>query len=332
MKKESDCTISVVSQNVSCDTHSQKLESALGKEFSFRNRITKTIENIVRLKPDVIALNEIRLSNNVEYTEKKMIENGYTAFNFANNPHDLAFRNIIAISNKQKEWKLISKEHKWLNVNERNQPCLSTELKLIEGDSHGRCVGLLYLQHTSKKKVCVAVTHVVPFGKVKYLQQQAMMSVNLENLQQAPPIPTIIAGDLNRFWDESDVFDQHLEKYKLQELNPTELVIKYGTTEMKYLKGDVGTFTPWPVDSVLYNDTSYMKNPMEKSRLDVQLCTTSTSSMDLISIIRAEVHASMLLSPNTNAEPNPNIDKVRQILDKTMSSDHLAILGVYKCF
>nr|XP_002131393.1 uncharacterized protein LOC100175991 [Ciona intestinalis] len=319
----SGCLLRVLSQNVSCDTHSVKLTSSLGDEFSFENRIKVTIDNLAKLKADVIALNEIRIKEKVEFTKQLLENKGFSVFLFWNNENDMSFRNIIAIS-KQSKWNQTKWEHKWVSVNEQNQPCLSNVFSTIQGDQHGRCVGIVYLQHKdTKKQVCVAVSHVVPFGEVKYLQQKALMSLNIDNHKLDPPVSTIIAGDLNRFDEDKEIFQQQIKNFKLQELQFSKLVIKHSQNNLIRTNKDVGTFNPWPVDKMLYEDKSYMAQPMSYSKLDLQVCSND------MTIKQAEVHASMLKPPNLT-EPSPGVNEVRHILDKVMSSDHLAVLGEYE--
>ena len=179
-----------------------------------------------------------------------------------------------------------------------------------------------------KTQVCVLVSHVVPFGDVKIHQQNALLSLSGENLKRKPPVPTIIVGDLNRFWDDREVFDKQLQKYKVCEAKPKKLIIRHRHNEKniqeEFEGRDVGTFSPWPTDSAVYE--RLLKEPISKSPLDVQLLTDDTS---LIEEETTETYAAMMREPNKHTPPRGR-DPVRHKLDKRMASDHLAILGKYQ--
>ena len=165
------------------------------------------------------------------------------------------------------------------------------------------------------------VSHVVPFGEVKKHQQNALMSANLDNLRNK--LPTIIAGDMNRFPEEAHHFRQQLNDYQLVEAEPTRMVIP----EFKVITNseDIGTFTPWPIDKIY---PEKIGKPMKESQLDVQLYTKNKKFIKLES---SETRAVMFKEPNEDPAPK-DIDKTRHILNQKMASDHLALLCTYTVY
>ena len=184
------------------------------------------------------------------------------------------------------------------------------------------CAALFFFQ------VCVLTSHVCAFGDVKFKQHKALFSINNTNSQDEPPIPTILVGDFNRFLNEQESFKERLTTYNLLEAKPKMLVIPSSSENLteKTFKDDddIGTFQPWPTDVEVYEDM--LREPLSKSRLDVQLCTDNSRLIEVKDIyIRASMYKSL---PESKAPDG--INAVRHLLNCTMSSDHLALVGSYE--
>ena len=156
------------------------------------------------------------------------------------------------------------------------------------------------------------------------------MSVNRDNLKNK--MPTIIAGDLNRFPEESTKFEKQLRDYELVEAASTTLVIpnfpkSKSNPNFTVITNyeDIGTFTPWPIDKIYEEKIS---KPMKESRLDVQLYTKNEN---LIKLESSEVKAVMFASPEKEPAPT-GINKTRHILNRKMASDHLVVICTYTVF
>nr|CAB3260736.1 uncharacterized protein LOC100175991 [Phallusia mammillata] len=330
MKRCQSCSspIVVYSQNVSCDIHSEKLKDmpGMGEEYSFSNRIKQVVKSIVHNRPDVVALNEVRYKEFVNELIALLEEQGYMAQSFANNDGHMSFNNILAIS-ETSEWEVMHWKHKWVAVDQLEQPYLEDKHCVIEGDPHGRGAGIAYLKHkTTNLQVCVLVSHVIPFGKVKTQQQNALLSLSQKNMQSQPPIPTMIVGDLNRFYDEKEQFSEQLLEYHMLEAVPQQFIIPTETEEIRLKGEDIGTFSPWPTDMKMYD--KLLKEPISKSPLDVHVYTNDPSLIRNESVI---TYASMLKSPNRDPPPDGR-NPVRHMLDRRMASDHIAIIGRYSMF
>ena len=176
-------------------------------------------------------------------------------------------------------------------------------------------------------QVCVAVSHVVPFGEAKFNQQKALFSLNETNSRKG--IPTIIVGDVNRFPDEEEQFNESLKDYDLLEVKPNRLVIPYekdGEADIITSKEDIGTFTPWPVEEKIYNEKK--STPLQQSRLDAHVYS---NDRNLVEVCEAEVRAVMFQDISRPETPPPQgFNKIRYILDQKMASDHMPIITTYK--
>ena len=162
---------------------------------------------------------------------------------------------------------------------------------------------------------------------MKKKQQNALFSINPINLNKNPKIPSILVGDLNRFKDEDKDFQQRLKDYRLVEAKSNKLVIpnlKNSLGPQTFYDKNIGTFNPWPTDRKIYS--KLLNEPMENSRLDVHLCSDDEN---LIKIKTIYTRASMLKNSNS-VQKWHNIDPVRRLLNSTMTSDHLALIGVYE--
>ncbi|XP_076811707.1 uncharacterized protein LOC143458741 [Clavelina lepadiformis] len=315
--------IVVYSQNVSCDSTSERLQDKYGDDFSFSNRVHHVIDQLQSKEVDVVILNEIRYADNVTLVINSLESKGFIAKKFANNSSQLTLCNIMAIS-KKSEWIPKLWKHLWVAKDENDHPCLRDTHSLIEGDRHGRSAGVVYLHHKkSKQQVCILGSHVMPFGDVKYAQQNALLSLNKENSS----VPTIIAGDMNRFWNENDTFQEQLKLYNLIEAMPTKLVIPLSANE-NIIKDneDVGTFMPWPTDEKIYSMKLY--EPMSTSRLDTQLYSHDTSMITCEQVVSK---ATMLHKPD-ESEPQKYVNQTRHMLNLRMASDHTAIIGRYMIY
>ena len=176
-------------------------------------------------------------------------------------------------------------------------------------------------------QVCVLASHVTPFGDVKVKQQNSLFSINQINLNLPSPTPSILVGDYNRFADEDEDFQNRLKIYGLVEANSTRLEIPIPQAKSKTYKNkqDIGTFNPWPSDSNIYEEK--LREPLSNSRLDVQLCTDNPA---MILVKDVYTRASMYKVPEKiTTEERENVNDVRRLLDCTMTSDHLAIIGEY---
>ena len=179
-------------------------------------------------------------------------------------------------------------------------------------------------------QVCVAVSHVVPFGEAKFNQQKALFSLNETNSRKG--IPTIIVGDVNRFPEDEEQFNEYLKDYDLLEVKPNRLVIPYEKEEdidkkFDYITSekDIGTYTPWSVEKI-YNEKK--STPLQKSRVDAHVYTDDPK---LVKVCEAEVRAVMLEDISRPETPPPQgFNKIRYILDQKMASDHMAIITTYK--
>ena len=177
----------------------------------------------------------------------------------------------------------------------------------------------------------MSVSHVVPFGDVKFDQQKALFTLNRTNLRKR--IPTIIVGDVNRFPEEEEQFNKSLEDYNLLEVKPNRLVIPYEKEKdidkkFDYITSeeDIGTFTPWPIEEKIYNEKK--PTPLRKSRLDAHVYTDDP---ELVEVCEAEVRAVMFYPISRPQTPPPQgFNKIRYILDRKMASDHMPIITTYK--
>ena len=148
------------------------------------------------------------------------------------------------------------------------------------------------------------------------------------NQKENTSIPTIIAGDLNRFFEEKDDFQKTLFEYNLKEAKSNKLVIPSSPNDQVFNnEEDIGTFNPWPTDERIYN--VILNEPLGNSRLDVQLCTNNA---DLINVKDVYTRASMYRTPGSNppVSSKEGLNHVRKLLHYTMTSDHLAIVGEYE--
>ena len=174
-------------------------------------------------------------------------------------------------------------------------------------------------------QVCIAVSHVVPFGEAKFNQQKALFSLNQTNSRKG--IPTIIVGDVNRFPEDEEQFNKSLKDYNLLEVKPNRLVIPYKNGEAYNItsKEDIGTFTPWPTDKIYIEKIS---TPLQQSRLDAHVYT---DDRNLVEVCEAEVRAVMFQDiSRPHSFPSTNFNKIRFILDRKMASDHMPIITRYK--
>ena len=165
----------------------------------------------------------------------------------------------------------------------------------------------------------MAVSHVVPFGDVKKVQQNALFSISRKN--SALSLPTILVGDYNRFPEEEESFLKQLDFYNVLEAIPSKLVIP-GIDPIETPE-DIGTFTPWP------NDRMYeakIGHPMRESRLDLHAYTNNAK---LIKLKSCRVQASMFSTPGP-VTGTDKYNKVRYCLDRRMASDHLAIISSFE--
>ena len=173
----------------------------------------------------------------------------------------------------------------------------------------------------------MAVSHVVPFGEAKFNQQKALLSLNETNSRKG--IPTIIVGDVNRFPEDEEQFNEYLKDYHLLEVEPNRLVIPYekdGEADIITSKEDIGTYTPWFVEQKLYNEKK--STPLQESRLDAHVYS---NDHNLVEVCEAEVRAVMLEDISRPKTPPPQgFNKIRYILDQKMVSDHMAIITTYK--
>lgn len=172
--------------------------------------------------------------------------------------------------------------------------------------------------------MCIAVSHVVPFGEVKANQQNALFSLNTTNMKLTPPVPTLVIGDLNRFAEDDKQFQSQLLEYELKESVASKLIIPNiddGKNLEFYEPNDIGTFTPWPVELKVHQ--LLIDQPLGESKLDVQIY----SDCDLIQREETVNKAAMTRAPNQ--EIVAGRDRIRHMIDKNMASDHLAIIGTY---
>lgn len=167
------------------------------------------------------------------------------------------------------------------------------------------------------------MSHVVPFGEIKVKQQNALLSLSPKNMLSHPVIPTVIVGDLNRFYDEKEQFAKQLLTYNTLEAVPQKLIIPREKEEIVLYGKDVGTFSPWPTDVKIYE--KILKEPICKSPLDVQVYSNDSSVITNESTV---MYAAMLKSPNEEPPPDGR-NPIRHMLDKRMASDHIAIIGTY---
>ncbi|CAH1776573.1 unnamed protein product [Owenia fusiformis] len=339
--------IKVASMDVSCDTHAWKVKEKHGEEYGFEQRFGVQFDEIEKQEADVVNLQEIRFPENLEIIKERKGEK-YNVHHFYNNKDGMSFHSLICVRKDiHCEWKDISSKHYWTTIDKNTRkPMLSSdpnarveknESENIKGDPHGRCVGVVVLEHKkTSKKLLIASVHVVPFGQTKAAQQMASLSLaNMACDITGEDCPVILAGDFNIFNDErEDGTFQLINKYA-KSLSLREIPLKKMTIpDMDDVidPEQIGTFNPWSTDT---NAEMVYKQPLGYSKLDAIFASTSLECKDGVTVypvlMRKGKGASMDLNDPSKMsdEDKKTHTKLRYMFKDKLASDHFLLTAKF---
>ncbi|CAH1785758.1 unnamed protein product [Owenia fusiformis] len=334
--------IKAATLNVSCDNHANRMVENHGEQYNFKKRFDKQYDKLDSLGLDVIALQEIRLKENLDYMKDKM-KDKYTVHYFKNNSSTMSFNNCLCIR-KDSQWTKIDTKQYWTTLKD-DIPALSKDPearvpqiyeKEIKGDPHGRCMGVTVLQHkTSQRKILVASVQVVPFGETKAVQQKASLSLSgMARDITGEDCPVIIAGDFNIFNEdrEGDTFEKIKEYANLNsliEIPPKRLHIpSNGNKDDKIITDEtkIGTFNPWSSDS--YADVVY-KQPLGYSKLDTIFASMSLECKEGVDVMPVSMDEGLNDPSNMSDEERKSHDELRYIFKDKLASDHFLLSATF---
>ncbi|CAH1776571.1 unnamed protein product [Owenia fusiformis] len=335
------CQIRVVTMDVSCDIHAQKM-SEKHEDYDFQKRFKKQFQAIESLKPDVVNLQEIRYKKNLDLI-KSLKEDNYVVHHFKNNDSDMSFNNCICVR-KKGNWKEITSKHYWTTIidgkpalsEDKNARVPAIEEQDIKGDPHGRCVGVVLLQHKELPdcKIIIATTHVVPFGKTKAIQQKASLSLaDMACDIAGEDCNVIIAGDFNIFNDdrESGTFreiEEFSEEHKIREIPLKRLHIPGQDGRPYEIVTDInqiGTFTPWTSDPY---STEVFQQPLGFSKLDAIFASNSLECKDGVDV-RPVLMYKGLNNLADMSDDEKDYDKYRYMFKDRLASDHFLLSATF---